>query len=287
MEIGSILVVGAGQMGSGIAQVSAQAECEVLLYDLTEERVQRALASISSHLARNVAKGRITEEQRAEILSRIHGVNSLRIAGGVDCVIEAVTEKLTIKAALFRELDAVYSEETVLATNTSSISVTELAAATQHPERVIGMHFMNPVPVLKLVELIRGLQTSAEVFEATKRLTERMGKLPVEVNDYPGFVSNRILMPMINEAIYTVYEGVASPEAVDQVMKLGMNHPMGPLELADLIGLDTCLAIMETLHVGFGDSKYRPCPLLRSYVHAGWLGRKSGRGFYRYETAVR
>ncbi|MFC5649309.1 3-hydroxybutyryl-CoA dehydrogenase [Paenibacillus solisilvae] len=281
-EIRSILVAGSGQMGSGIAQVAAQAGCEVQLYDVEEERIQKALRSIGDHLAGSVAKSRITEEQREEILSRIKGCVKLESAGKADLVIEAVTENIAVKQSLFRELDTVCAAETILATNTSSLSVTELAAATRRPERIVGLHFMNPVPVMKLVELIRGLRTSDEVCEAVTRLVQRMGKTPVEVNDYPGFVSNRILMPMINEAVYAVYEGVAAPEAIDQVMKLGMNHPMGPLALADLIGLDTCLAIMETLQEGFGDSKYRPCPLLRNYVHAGWLGRKAGRGFYRY-----
>lgn len=282
MEIRSVLIAGGGQMGGGIAQVAAQAGCEVLLYDVDEERIRKAILSIGNHLAGSVAKGRIKEEQRAEVLSRIRGSGKLEAACKVDCVIEAVTEKLAVKKSLFRELDTICAAETILATNTSSLSVTELAAATGRPDRVVGLHFMNPVPVMKLVELIKGLRTSDEVCDAVTNLVHRMGKSPVAVNDYPGFVSNRILMPMINEAIYTVYEGVASPDAVDQVMKLGMNHPMGPLALADLIGLDTCLSIMETLQAGFGDSKYRPCPLLRSYVHAGWLGRKAGRGFYVY-----
>jgi 3-hydroxybutyryl-CoA dehydrogenase len=281
-EIRSILIAGGGQMGSGIAQVAAQAGCEVLLYDVDEERIRKAILSIGNHLAGSVTKGRMSEEQRAEVLSRIRGSDKLEAACKVDCVIEAVTEQLAVKKSLFRELDTICAAQTILATNTSSLSVTELAAVTGRPDRVIGLHFMNPVPVMKLVELIKGLRTSDEACAAVTNLVQRMGKSPVEVNDYPGFVSNRILMPMINEAIYTVYEGVASPDAIDQVMRLGMNHPMGPLALADLIGLDTCLSIMETLQAGFGDSKYRPCPLLRSYVHAGWLGRKAGRGFYVY-----
>ncbi|WP_219835505.1 3-hydroxybutyryl-CoA dehydrogenase [Paenibacillus sp. R14(2021)] len=282
MDIHSVSVVGAGQMGSGIAQVAALSGCRVLLHDTDDARVSEALAGIGGRLADSAAKGRIAPEAASEALARIHPGGGLEHAAGADLVIEAATESMPVKKAIFSALDGICGERAILASNTSSLSVTELAAATRRPEQVIGMHFMNPVPVMKLVEMIRGLRTSDETYARTAGLAERMGKTPLEVRDFPGFVSNRILMPMINEAIYTVYEGVASAEAVDGILKLGMNHPMGPLALADLIGLDTCLAIMETLHDGFGDSKYRPCPLLRSYVHAGWLGRKSGRGFYVY-----
>ncbi|WP_308637988.1 3-hydroxybutyryl-CoA dehydrogenase [Paenibacillus silvisoli] len=283
MEIKQVSVVGSGQMGSGIALVAAQAGCQVLLHDAELQRVERALALIGKQLSSSVAKGRLTEEQAAETLGRISAAADLEAAAGADLAIEAVTESMPVKKALFASLDGICGSGAILASNTSSLSITELAAVTGRPEQVIGMHFMNPVPVMKLVEIIRGLRTKDETYAAVAGLAERMGKTPLEVRDFPGFVSNRILMPMINEAVYAVYEGVASVEAVDGVMKLGMNHPMGPLALADLIGLDTCLAIMETLHVGFGDSKYRPCPLLRNYVSAGWLGRKSGRGFYAYE----
>ncbi|MBE3553956.1 MAG: 3-hydroxybutyryl-CoA dehydrogenase [Thermicanus sp.] len=284
MELKKIMVVGAGQMGSGIAQTAAQAGFEVLLHDLSEELIRRGLGKIGKDLNRLVEKGKLNEQEREEILERIQPAPLLVDARGADLVIEAVVEKMEVKTHLFRTLDGILGKEGILATNTSSLPITELAAVTDRPERVIGMHFMNPVPVMKLVEIIRGLATSDETYRRIEELARRMGKIPVEVNDFPGFVSNRVLMPMINEAIYTVYEGVAAPEAVDQVMKLGMNHPMGPLELADFIGLDTCLSIMEILYEGFGDSKYRPCPLLRKYVKAGWLGRKTGRGFYRYEA---
>jgi len=276
-----IAVVGAGQMGSGIAQVAAAAGHAVLLNDRTPELIERGLAGIAKNLARSVEKGRLTETGRTEVLERI--VPAPAIAGfDVDLAIEAATEHLETKLAIFRALDDASAPRAVLASNTSSISITVLGAATRRPERVIGMHFMNPVPVMQLVEIIRGIATSQETYEFTRALAEQMGKTPVEVRDFPGFVSNRVLMPMINEAIYAVYEGVATPEAVDTVMKLGMNHPMGPLTLADFIGLDTCLAIMDVLYSGFGDSKYRACPLLRQYVAAGWLGKKSGRGFYTY-----
>ncbi|WP_028988390.1 3-hydroxybutyryl-CoA dehydrogenase [Thermicanus aegyptius] len=284
MELKKIMVVGAGQMGSGIAQTAAQAGFEVLLHDLSEELIGRGLGNIGKNLSRLVEKGKLNEQEREEILGRIQPAPLLEEAREADLVIEAVMEKMEVKTDLFRTLDGILGKEGILATNTSSLPITELAAVTDRPERVIGMHFMNPVPVMKLVEIIRGLATSDETYRRIEELARRMGKIPVEVNDFPGFVSNRVLMPMINEAIYAVYEGVATPESVDQVMKLGMNHPMGPLELADFIGLDTCLSIMEILYEGFGDSKYRPCPLLRKYVKAGWLGRKTGRGFYRYEA---
>ncbi|PRZ16554.1 3-hydroxybutyryl-CoA dehydrogenase [Laceyella sediminis] len=283
MELQRVSVIGAGQMGGGIAQVAAQAGYQVVLLDTTEERVQAGLDRIGSLLSRSVEKGKLSAEEREAILGRISLTTDLAVAGqDADLVIEAVVEKMEVKAEIFTRLDEYCPSHTILASNTSSLPITEIAAATRRPEQVIGMHFMNPVPVMKLVEVIRGLATSEETFQAVMAAAERMGKTPVEVNDYPGFVSNRILMPMINEAIFAVYDGVATPEAIDEVMKLGMNHPMGPLTLADFIGLDTCLYIMETLYEGFGDSKYRPCPLLRKYVKAGWLGRKSGRGFYSY-----
>ncbi|QQE74260.1 3-hydroxybutyryl-CoA dehydrogenase [Brevibacillus composti] len=282
MNIQTIMVVGAGQMGSGIAQVSAQAGFRVILSDVKQEFVDRGLANIAKNLSRNVEKGRMTEEEKAEVLSRLTLSTDLADGKDADCVIEAVTENMGIKTEIFKKLDEVCPPHAVLASNTSSLPITEIAAVTTRPEKVIGMHFMNPVPVMKLVEIIRGLQTADEVYQLTEDLSKQMGKVPVSVNDFPGFVSNRVLMPMINEAIYCVYEGVATPEAIDEVMKLGMNHPMGPLTLADFIGLDTCLYIMEVLYEGFGDSKYRPCPLLRKYVKAGWLGKKSGRGFYVY-----
>ncbi|HWL22349.1 MAG TPA: 3-hydroxybutyryl-CoA dehydrogenase [Ureibacillus sp.] len=283
MAIQKVMVIGAGQMGSGIAQVCAQSGYEVILNDIKQEFLDRGLQVINQNLSRDVEKGRKTEEEKTAILSRITQSLHTKDAFDVDIVIEAATENMDIKQSIFREIDAIAPKDAILATNTSSLPITEIAAVTERPEQVIGMHFMNPVPVMKLVEIIRGLATTDEVYKAVEEMTVKLGKTPVEVNDYPGFVSNRILMPMINEAIYTLYEGVASKEAIDNVMKLGMNHPMGPLTLADFIGLDTCLYIMEILHEGFGDSKYRPCPLLRKYVAAGWLGKKSGRGFYVYD----
>lgn len=277
------MVVGAGQMGSGIAQVAAQAGLQVVLNDIKEEFVQRGIGVITKNLTRDVEKGRKSQEEKEAILSRIQPSTSLEDAKDVDFVVEAAVENMEIKSQVFKQLDKIAPAHAILASNTSSLPITEIAAVTKRPEQVIGMHFMNPVPVMKLIEVIRGLATSDETYNRVAELSEKMGKTAVEVNDFPGFVSNRILLPMINEAIYCVYEGVATPEAVDEVMKLGMNHPMGPLTLADFIGLDTCLYIMEILHEGFGDSKYRPCPLLRKYVKAGWLGRKSGRGFYNYE----
>ncbi len=276
-----ILVVGAGQMGAGIAQVAAQSGHDVLLADRAEEFVARGMATITKNLDRSVEKGRLTAEGRGDVLERIVTTTALADLD-VDLAVEAATEHLETKLELFRTLDAQCAPRAVLASNTSSISITLLGGATKRPQSVIGMHFMNPVPVMQLVEIIRGIATSQETYQFTHDLAVQMGKTPVEVRDFPGFVSNRVLMPMINEAIYAVYEGVGTPEAIDTVMKLGMNHPMGPLTLADFIGLDTCLAIMNVLHEGFGDSKYRPCPLLRQYVAAGWLGKKSGRGFYTY-----
>ncbi|MCL6515870.1 3-hydroxybutyryl-CoA dehydrogenase [Alicyclobacillus sp.] len=282
MDIRRVLVAGAGQMGSGIAQVAAQAGLDVVLYDVADAYTERGLGVIRRNLARGVEKGRMTQTEMDEVLGRVHPTTDLREAGDADIAIEAVTENLDVKLDLFRRLDEILPDRAILASNTSSLPITRLAAVTKRPEQVIGMHFMNPVPVMKLVEVIRGLATADRVYEAVRTLAERMGKTTVEVRDFPGFVSNRVLMPMINEAIYCVYEGIASVEDVDQVMKLGMNHPMGPLTLADFIGLDTCLAILEVLHEGFGDPKYRPCPLLRQYVQAGWLGKKTGRGFYTY-----
>jgi len=280
LAVEKLQVVGAGQMGSGIAQVAAQAGLAVHLADVDEAAVNKGLETIEKNLSRSVEKERISREEMDATLGRIE--SGTEYAADADLAIEAVVERLEVKAEVFRALDERLGEEAILASNTSSISITELAATTSRPERFIGMHFFNPVPVMKLVEIVRGLETADETCNAVHDLAGRLGKEPVEVMDFPGFVSNRILMPMINEAVYCVMEGVAGPEEVDAVMKLGMNHPMGPLSLADLIGLDTCLHIMEVLHEGFGDTKYRPCPLLRRYVAAGRLGRKSGRGFYEY-----
>jgi 3-hydroxybutyryl-CoA dehydrogenase len=282
MEIKTIGVVGAGQMGNGIAQVAAHSGFRVVMSDIADSFVQKGLTTITKNLGRMVEKGKIPSEKKDEMMGRIKGTIQLKEMAETDFVVEAATENESLKLNILKELDQVCRKEIILSSNTSSISITKIASATQRPSKVIGMHFMNPVPVMQLVEIIRGLQTSQETFEAVKSLAEKMGKTPIEANDFPGFISNRILMPMINEAIYTLFEGVGTPEAIDTVMKLGMNHPMGPLTLADLIGLDTCLAIMEVLYEGFGDSKYRPCPLLKKYVDAGYLGRKAGRGFYKY-----
>ncbi|MEW9673448.1 3-hydroxybutyryl-CoA dehydrogenase [Ammoniphilus sp. 3BR4] len=283
MSIQTFMVIGAGQMGSGIAQVAAQAGLQVILNDIKPGLVEKGLAGIQKNLSRDVEKGRKTPKEMADILARLTASSDLNDGKDADFVVEAVIENMQIKLELFKKLDEICPDHTILASNTSSLPITEIAGVTKRPEKVIGMHFMNPVPVMKLIEVIRGLATSDETYYMVEDLSKKMGKVPVEVNDFPGFVSNRILLPMINEAIYCVYEGVATPQSVDEVMKLGMNHPMGPLTLADFIGLDTCLYIMEVLHEGLGDSKYRPCPLLRKYVKAGWLGKKTGQGFYVYE----
>jgi 3-hydroxybutyryl-CoA dehydrogenase len=284
MSLERIAIIGAGTMGNGIAHVAAQHGKSVVLVDVDQAQLERALATVAKNLDRQIKKEVIDEAAKAATLARIETASDLEAAvGDVDLVVEAVPERAELKYRVVEAADAAAGPTTIIATNTSSISITEIGARTGRPDRVIGMHFMNPVPVMQLVEVIRGLATSAETTRAVVALAEELGKTPVEVNDYPGFVSNRVLLPMINEAIFALMEGVAEPEAIDTVMKLGMNHPMGPLELADLIGLDTCLSILEVLHRELGDDRYRPCPLLRKYVAAGWLGRKSGRGFHAYD----
>src|SRR5699024_2408009 len=277
-----VAVLGSGQMGSGIAQVFAQSGYEVTLYDLQKEALNQSKKQIERLLLRSIEKERITSAEKEATMKRLQFTRELSDLKHVNLVVEAVVEDEAVKVELFKQLDDMTSEDTILASNTSSIPITKLAAATQRPEKVVGMHFMNPVPVMKLVEVIRGLQTDDRTYKKVFQLTKELNKTAVLSMDFPGFIANRILMPMINEAIFTVYEGVASVEDVDTVMKLGMNHPMGPLTLADFIGLDTCLSIMEVMYEGFGDSKYRPCPLLKQYVQAGWYGKKSGRGFYIY-----
>ncbi|OQY50261.1 MAG: 3-hydroxybutyryl-CoA dehydrogenase [Desulfobacteraceae bacterium 4572_89] len=275
-------VIGSGQMGNGIAQVAAASGLRVLMSDIKKEFCEKGVANIAKNLDRMVSKGKLDEEGKAAILGRIETTTELSDMESVDFVVEAAVEREDLKFNIFEDLDKICAPHVVLSTNTSSIPIGRIAARTSRPDKVIGMHFMNPVPVMKLVEVIRGLATSQETFDLTWELCEKFGKTPAEANDFPGFIANRILMPMINEAVFCLYQSVGKPEDIDTVMKLGMNHPMGPLALADLIGLDTCLAIMETLYDGFKDSKYRACPLLRKYVEAGWLGRKTGKGFYDY-----
>ena len=283
MEIKTLGIIGAGQMGAGIAQVAAMSGLGVIMNDIKAEFVEKGFESITRILSRNVEKGQISEEEKSAVLAKINKSVSLKDMESADYVVEAAIEKEDIKFQIFKDLDEICGDQVILATNTSSIPIGRIAGQTRRPEKVIGMHFMNPVPLMKLVEVIPGIATSDETLQVTWDLAEKFGKTPAKANDYPGFIANRILLPMINEAVYCLYHSVGTREDIDTVMKLGMNHPMGPLTLADLIGLDTCLAVMETLHDGFKDSKYRPCPLLRKYVEAGWLGRKVGRGFYEYE----
>ncbi len=282
MTIQTFGIIGAGQMGNGIAQVVAMSGLEVIMNDISEAFVQRGLTTITKSLDRAVGKGKLADDEKDAVLGRIKTSVDLKDMQAADFVVEAATEREDLKFKIFADLDDICKPEVILSSNTSSIPIGRIAAQTKRPDKVIGMHFMNPVPVMKLVEVIRGIATSDETFQTTWDLSAKFGKTPAEANDFPGFIANRILLPMINEAVYCLYHGVGKREDIDTVMKLGMNHPMGPLALADLIGLDTCLAIMETLYNGFNDSKYRPCPLLKKYVEVGWLGRKTGRGFYEY-----